>query len=48
VISVCGCLALLAAVTVLFSILALKVSQASRVSRRPTCYRLAGQPPNGA
>jgi hypothetical protein len=38
VIFVCGCLALLAALTVLLSILVLKVAQARRASKKPNCY----------
>jgi len=38
VIFVYGCLAVLAALTVLFSTLALKVAQARRASKKPNCY----------
>jgi hypothetical protein len=38
VIFVYGCLALLAALTILFSVLVLKVAQARRASKKPNCY----------
>jgi hypothetical protein len=43
VIFVYGCLALLAALTILFSILVLKVAQAKRASQQPNCSYCGSQ-----
>jgi len=42
VIFVYGVLALVAATTVLFSILVMKLGQARRASQKPNCYRCGG------